>query len=141
MNFQLSPERIARLEKLTLPADVKSRAVAVLGKHVSDFIYLDASAFLPVVQRAFVAEGVAPPSKRQLRLILERALGKRDGTAEKLLDDGQDIADTDLRDFENVPLKDNWRDYFAREVLPLPFARCCSTTSTAAFRNLEADQT
>ena len=46
-------------------------------------------------------------------------MGESDETAEKFLDDnGQEIADADLRDFENVPLKESVTEYFAREVLP-----------------------
>jgi type I restriction enzyme M protein len=46
-------------------------------------------------------------------------LGERDETAAPVLDnDGNQMPDSDLRDFENVPLKDDIDDYFAREVLP-----------------------
>ncbi len=33
-------------------------------------------------------------------------------------DDGQPVPDSELRDFENVPLKEDIDAYFAREVLP-----------------------
>jgi type I restriction enzyme M protein len=35
-----------------------------------------------------------------------------------LTDDGQYLPDSDLRDFENVPLKEDIEDHFRREVLP-----------------------
>ena len=43
----------------------------------------------------------------------------KDENGEAVLDaDGSPIADTDLTDYENVPLLDSIDDYFAREVLP-----------------------
>jgi type I restriction enzyme M protein len=46
-------------------------------------------------------------------------LGVRDETAEPVKgDDGQTVPDSELRDFENVPLKDDVDAYFKREVLP-----------------------
>jgi type I restriction enzyme M protein len=46
-------------------------------------------------------------------------LGVRDGDAEPVLgEDGNPLPDADLRDFENVPLKDDIEDYFRHEVLP-----------------------
>ena len=45
--------------------------------------------------------------------------GERDANAQPVLDDkGSLQADSDLREFENVPLSQNIDDYFAREVLP-----------------------
>jgi len=49
---------------------------------------------------------------------IRAALGVRDENAEIVKDDGQPVADSELRDFENVPLKDDIDVYFAREVLP-----------------------
>jgi type I restriction enzyme M protein len=47
------------------------------------------------------------------------AFGTRDPAAQPVLDaDGQPMADADLREYENVPLKRDIRDYFQREVLP-----------------------
>jgi type I restriction enzyme M protein len=46
-------------------------------------------------------------------------LGVRDETAEPVRDaEGNPLPDSELRDYENVPLKDDIDDYFAREVLP-----------------------
>lgn len=45
--------------------------------------------------------------------------GERDAGAQPVLDDkGKVQADSDLREFENVPLNESIDDYFAREVLP-----------------------
>ena len=50
---------------------------------------------------------------------LRGALGVRDESAKPVRDDdGRLVPDGELRDFENVPLKDDIEDYFQREVLP-----------------------
>jgi type I restriction enzyme M protein len=47
------------------------------------------------------------------------AMSVRDEKAEPELDkDGNPVPDTSLRDHELVPLKEDWQDYFAREVEP-----------------------
>jgi type I restriction enzyme M protein len=47
------------------------------------------------------------------------ALGERDESAEIVLDaDGHPGPDADLRDYENVPLKEDIHAYFEREVKP-----------------------
>ena len=51
-------------------------------------------------------------------MILE-VLSEKDETAEVCRDaKGRPEADSDLRDTENVPLKENVEEYFKREVLP-----------------------
>ena len=50
---------------------------------------------------------------------LASAFGLRDPDGEPVVDaDGNIVADGDLTDYENVPLLEDIRDYFAREVLP-----------------------
>ncbi|OLE54407.1 MAG: restriction endonuclease subunit M [Acidobacteria bacterium 13_1_20CM_3_53_8] len=50
------------------------------------------------------------------RITVERPL--RDEAGELVLKKGERQADANLRDFENVPLKEDVDEYFAREVLP-----------------------
>lgn len=51
--------------------------------------------------------------------VLRAYLAERDETAVPLLDaNGKQVPDSELRDFENVPLKDDIDAYFIREVLP-----------------------
>jgi len=50
------------------------------------------------------------------RITVERPL--LDEKGKPVLKKGQPQADSSLRDFENVPLKENIADYFKREVLP-----------------------
>ena len=50
---------------------------------------------------------------------IRAVLSERDETADPVLDaDDKPMPDTSLRDFENVPFKDDIDDYFVREVLP-----------------------
>ncbi|NEX20923.1 SAM-dependent DNA methyltransferase [Thiorhodococcus mannitoliphagus] len=50
---------------------------------------------------------------------LIKALGERDPEGEPVTDkDGQLVPDSELTDYENVPLTERITDYFAREVLP-----------------------
>lgn len=54
-----------------------------------------------------------------VRKAILAALGEKDPTAEPCVDaDGNPEPDPDLRDYESVPLKEDIRAYFEREVLP-----------------------
>lgn len=64
------------------------------------------------------AAGITKLGKGALKAALA-CFGERDPSAQPMLDDkGKPQPDPDLREFENVPLKENIDDYFAREVLP-----------------------
>jgi len=53
-----------------------------------------------------------------LQKAIENALSERDEDAIPQKDKGNLVADSDLRDNENIPLKDDIDKYFAKEVLP-----------------------
>ena len=64
------------------------------------------------------AAGIKKLGKGALKAALA-CFGERDTNAQPVLDDkGNQQADTDLREFENVPLNQSIDDYFSREVLP-----------------------
>ncbi|WP_444757189.1 type I restriction-modification system subunit M [Pseudomonas sp. A014] len=64
------------------------------------------------------AAGIKKLSKGALKAALS-CFGERDGNAQPVLDDKGNLqADSELREFENVPLCQNIDEYFAREVLP-----------------------
>jgi type I restriction enzyme M protein len=66
----------------------------------------------------FKAAGIKKLGKGSLKAALS-CFGERDANAQSVLDDKGNLqADSDLREFENVPLNQNIDDYFAREVLP-----------------------
>ncbi len=72
----------------------------------------------------FVAEtvkGIPALRKNHKSFIkaLMNAFGERDPEMDPVVDaEGQIVPDPDLTDYENVPLTEDIRDYFAREVLP-----------------------
>lgn len=69
----------------------------------------------------FAALNKALPWKLTAGLVklIRSTLGDRDEAAARVMDaEGKLVPDSTLRDFENVPLKDDIDDYFDREVLP-----------------------
>ncbi len=65
------------------------------------------------------AAGIKKLGKGALKAALA-CFGERDANAQPVLDDKGNLqADSDLREFENVPLSQSIDDYFAREVLPM----------------------
>jgi type I restriction enzyme M protein len=64
------------------------------------------------------AAGIKKLSKAGQKAVLA-CLAEKDPQAQPVLDEkNQQVFDADLREFENVPLNQDIRDYFAREVLP-----------------------
>lgn len=141
LNFQATPERIARLETergfTNIATSKKKNERARLteieaGRQRQDEIrellahfarkhgttlYSDRKAFLTDLREIDRAEGVRL-SATELKSVLG-ALSERDETAKICRDKhGNPEPDPELRDTESVPLKDGIAEYFAREVLP-----------------------
>jgi type I restriction enzyme M protein len=121
LNFQASPERIEKLSDqsayMKLPGGEQSQIKGVLTEIEVHGLYLDRKEFEFVLKKTFKQKSltIKPPV---LKAILT-ALSKLDENAEICLDaKGNKEADAELRDFENVPLKQNIYDYFNAEVLP-----------------------
>ena len=137
LNFQAGAERIARLEdergwqnlltskkknKQAAAAEVEAgratqaEVLRVLARLDGARLYKSRPAFLKDSKAAAKAEGVklaAPLVK-----VVLSALSERDETAEVCKVKGEPEPDTELRDYENVPLKEDIGEYLAREVLP-----------------------
>lgn len=120
LNFQASEERIAGLanEKVfaRLPEDQRKEIeVALLA--VGDTLFTNRDAFNKALVKALKAEGVkiAGPIKKAILSALSERHEEADICTDK---DGNPEPDTDLRDHELVPLKEDWREYVAREVTP-----------------------
>ena len=136
LNFQASRERIERLgeekawqalatsKKKGAAGEVeiaagKAMQEAVLGVLQAldaEILYKDRDAFTKDLKAAARAQGVQLPAP-VLKAVLS-ALSERDETAEMCRVKGQPEPDTDLRDYENVPLTEDIDAYMAREVLP-----------------------
>ncbi len=138
LNFQASPERIARLDEVKAFANlatskkVKNDAVrlqeieagrqrqeaikAMLGG-MGDAHYTDRKAFLADLKKAAKAAGLTLDAA-ETKAILS-ALGERDPQAAVCTDaKGRPEPDSELRDTESVPLSEPIEAYFQREVLP-----------------------
>ena len=73
--------------------------------------------FAGMLKEALKEHGIATPPPLFKATLL--ALSERDETADVCTDaKGIPEPDSDLRDYENVPFKEDVQDYFAREVLP-----------------------
>ena len=141
LNFQATPERIARLEaesgfaKLATSAKKNEQAriedieagkrrqdevrnlLATFAKAHGATLYKARTAFLTALREVDRAAGVRLTAP-ELKAVLG-ALGERDETAEICRDrDGNPEPDAELRDTESVPLKEGIAEYFQREVLP-----------------------
>ena len=136
LNFQVSEERLDRLKTESAfvnLAQSKKRGGAALeeigvGKALQKSIrtelrslgtslYTNRDEFERVLNKALKTADVkiAAPVKKAIF----NALAERDDTADICTDkDGNPEPDSDLRDYENVPLKDDINEYMKREVLP-----------------------
>ncbi len=134
LNFQVSEDRLARLQTesaFVKLAESKKRGGAALTEiaegealqeeiqtalqELGDKLYKDRKAFKKALSKALQGIKVAAPLKKAIL----NALSERDESAEICADrDGNPEADSDLRDYENVPLKEDIDEYMRREVLP-----------------------
>ena len=140
LNFHATPERIARLEDETAfknlasstKKDERARQIDIaagekrqqqIRELLATFaerqpgVFMDRKVFLQAlkpVDRELDARLTAP----ELKAVLN-ALGERDEASEICVDRNSDAEpDVELRDTENVPLKESVQAYFEREVLP-----------------------
>lgn len=135
--FQASPERLAKLsEEKGFVALASSKKKGVAGqKEIAEgkeqqeailkalrkldpaIVYKDRAAFEIELSRVMEMAGIRVSAP--LRKAILSALGERDESAEVCKDaKGQPEPDSELRDYENVPLKEDIADYFEREVRP-----------------------
>ncbi|MCU0570891.1 MAG: type I restriction-modification system subunit M [Oculatellaceae cyanobacterium Prado106] len=134
LNFQASPERLARLETEAAFVNLavsKKRGGAALEEieagqalqasirtalaSLGETLYKDREKFDKALTKALKALKIPAPLKKAMM----NALAERDETAAICLDrDGNPEPDGDLRDYENVPLKEDIGAYMRREVLP-----------------------
>lgn len=96
-----------------LQADILSTLRGMEGEEV----WANREAFTAHLKAAFKATGVSPPAATFKTVLM--GLSERDPEADICRDrKGNPEPDADLRDNENVPLKEDIADYFEREVLP-----------------------
>ena len=137
LNFMVSKERLENLKTdpgfMKLAESKKKGAAAIkeieegklLQKRIleiletmdSSKLYKNRDEFIKALKKAFKDGGLTLDSK--LLKTLLSALSEKDETADICIDSkGNPEPDTDLRDTENVPLKEDIYAYFEREVKP-----------------------
>lgn len=141
LNFQASAERIARIEELSAFKNLasskkkneKQRLAEIEAGHqrqeavraflqklqaeTEEKLFKDRKVFVKALKSLDKAEGIKLTSA-EVKAVLS-ALSERDESAEICRNSkGEAEADSDLRDTETVPLKEDIHDYFQREVLP-----------------------
>tara|TARA_R100001480_G_scaffold15858_1_gene24751 strand:- start:6714 stop:8693 length:1980 start_codon:yes stop_codon:yes gene_type:complete len=121
LNFQASPERLARLAEekplQKLEDDQLQALEAACGSLDPEVVYTDRTALSKALKSALKALGFKLGAA-QLKSVMN-ALAERDPEAATCTDrDGNPEPDTSLRDNENVPLGESIYEYFEREVKP-----------------------
>lgn len=121
LSFQVTPHHLARLkvEKPFLKLDLAEQdaIIACLEGNVSKEMYRNRDQFEKVLAKSLKGSRIKI-GPLVTKSILS-ALSERDERGEICLDnDGNVEPDSALRDFERVPLKENWESYIAREVTP-----------------------
>jgi type I restriction enzyme M protein len=122
--FEITDEKLDALEHGTttipkidkLPAETRERVVEQLRGKARPGLLKNREAFDAWLQDALPND---EHTTKSLRVLLRDAFSERDDTAEICTNSsGKPEPDPDLRDTENVPLKEKIEDYFRREVLP-----------------------
>lgn len=121
LNFQTTSERIEKLNDQNAFAklsSVEQEAIKDVIKGIaSDTLYMNRDEFEKVLKKQIKQAGIA--MKAPVYKAILAALAERDENAEVCYDaKGNKEADAELRDFENVPLKQSVYDYFNAEVRP-----------------------
>ena len=125
-NFQISSERIEKLKQENIflkldtqkekPKQPKTKDVLNILSKMPTKIYKDHSNFSQDLKEIFSKADFNLTST--LQKTIEKSLSEKDDSATPQKDSkGNFVSDSDLRDYENVPLKDNVNDYFKKEVL------------------------
>ena len=120
LNFQASEERIRRIlnEKAIEKLDDLTRVTILAAcEDLGGQLYRNRDAFTKDLTRALKERGIKLGAP-QLKSVLN-ALSEPDPEADVCRDkDGNPEPDSNLRDYENVPLGESVFDYFEREVRP-----------------------
>lgn len=122
--FEITDERLDALEHGTtaiaridkLPAEMCEHVVEQLREKARPGVLKNRDAFDDWLKHALPDDQYVTKS---LRILLRGAFSERDETADICTDSrGKPEPDPELRDAENVPLKEKIEDHFKREVLP-----------------------
>ena len=124
-NFQATEERIERLKQESAfvkiadaklkPNDPKQKDILDVLKKMPSKLYKDSEEFSNDLKDAFSHANFKLSSS--LQKAIEKSLSERDETAVPAKDSKGNLkADSDLRDYENIPVKQDIDEYFEKEV-------------------------
>ena len=124
-NFQATEERINRLEQESAfvkiadaklkPKEPKQEDVKAVLKKMPSKLYKDSEEFSNDLKDAFSHANFKLSSS--LQKAIEKSLSERDETAVPAKDSKGNLkADSDLRDYENIPVTQDIDEYFEKEV-------------------------
>lgn len=120
LNFQVSEERLQRLSAERAFARLKDgeqEAFFAALRTMPDTLFTNRDEFEKVLDAAMKSAGLKLSAA--VRKAILSALSERDENADVCVDGkGNPEPDTELRDHELVPLNEDWREYFEREVKP-----------------------
>lgn len=119
LSFQVSAEHIEvmKLHKSFLKLSTKEQDVilALLASFPNKELFKNQAKFLKIFDQHFNSAKLKAPVKK----IIVDCLSERDENADIVLDaEGNSEADSDLRDYENVPWSTDIYEYFEKEVKP-----------------------
>ena len=136
LDFQASPERIARLadekgwqalleskkkgegadKDIAVGRELQAAVLRAFGRLDASKVYMERAEFLDALEAALKAEKVKLPTAVEKAIC--SALGERNQAASICTSKGDPEPDPELRDNESVPLKEDIGEYMQREVLP-----------------------
>ena len=121
LNFQTSEERIERVTEQKafqkLDSNIQHKVLAACRAIDGETVHRNRDTFSKTLKKALADQGVKL-SAAELKMVLA-GLSERDPEADVCTDKkGNPEPDSDLRDYENVPLGESVYDYFEREVKP-----------------------
>jgi type I restriction enzyme M protein len=117
LNFQICEERINKITFVKAFEESKETILKILQSKQSDKIFKNREEFIKTLKAIFKNTEISYNANLEKALL--NGLSEKDETADICKDSkGNTEADSDLRDYENIPLKHNIKEYFEKEVLP-----------------------
>jgi type I restriction enzyme M protein len=121
LNFKITEERLDRLEEqrafTNRDEETQDKIIQSLEELDSDEVWEDAQEFRSVLKDKFEENGMNV--RQSVYNAIERSLGERDPDAQIVRDkNGNPKHDTNLREYERVPLEEDPHEYFKEEVEP-----------------------
>lgn len=121
LNFEFNEERLARLKKnktyLKLRKDEQNSLIELISNNELKKIFKNRDLFEKTLKKSL--KNISFKLTAPLKKTIYSALSEKDETADICFSgNGKPEPDTELRDTELVPLKENWQKYFDREVKP-----------------------